>query len=357
MPIATAKPHPYAQQLKRLRAQVTARAVANPTHLCAEMAEEFGVSRSVMGKWLRTMMDEGWLVREGTLARPNYKPGVLREVSRSYPLAGLDEQTPWEQDFSPCFALPAPITRMAHHAFTEIINNCVDHSGGTRVSVSMRQNKTHLHLLIKDDGCGVFARIQDAFQIASPQQALLELSKGKLTTQPDRHTGRGLFFTSRIFDVFDLYANQLTYQHSHWQRRDWLRANPLAVSGTAVFMSLALNTTRTLDDVFVAHARSEDDRSFSRTEVSMRLAHAAGEQLESRAQAKRIANRLEAFDAVDLDFEGVDAIGQAFADELFRVFAMQHPRLHLNPRNANARVRAMIEQVSPHPEAAPAAQP
>lgn len=81
----------------------------------------------------------------------------------------------------------------------------------------------------------------------------------------------------------------------------------------------------------------------------MRLAHAAGESLESRAQAKRIANRLDAFDTVDLDFDGVDAIGQGFADELFRVFARQHPKVRLQPRNMNAQVAAMVAQVTVEP--------
>ena len=121
--------------------------------------------------------------------------------------------------------------------------------------------------------------------------------------------------------MFDLYANQLTYQHNHWQRKEWLKSNPLGTSGTVISISLALNSARTLEDVVSFHGRDADDLSFSRTEVGMRLAHAAGEALESHAQAKRIANRLDAFDTVDLDFEGVDAIGKGFADELFRVFA------------------------------------
>lgn len=336
-------------QLKELKTVITAKAVANPTHLCAELAAQFSVSRSTMGKWLRALIDEGWITRQGSRSHPVYKPSVLRQVNRSYDLAGLDEQTPWERDFAPCFELPPNVARLAHHAFTELLNNAVDHSGGTRVSISMRQNPTHLHLLIKDDGCGVFDRIRDAFHIASPQLALLELSKGKLTTQPEFHTGRGLFFTSRLFDVFDLYANQLTYQHNHWQRKEWLKANPLGSKGTAIFMSLALNSIRTLEEVFGAHSKGANDLSFSRTEVAMRLAHAAGEALESRAQAKRIAHRLEAFDAVDLDFDGVDAIGQGFADELFRVFARQHPQVRLQPRNMNAQVAAMVAQVSEEP--------
>lgn len=333
-----------AAQLKELKAQITARAVANPTHLCAELATQFGVSRSTMGKWLRKLIEEGWISREGR-SHPIYRPAQLRDVSRGYALASLDEETPWQRDFAPCFELQPNILRLAHHAFTELLNNAVDHSGGARVSISMRQNRTHLHLLIRDDGCGVFARIQQAFGIETPQQALLELSKGKLTSQPEFHTGRGLFFTSRLFDVFDLYANHLTYQHSHWQRREWLRANPLAVQGTAVFMSIALNATRTLDEVFAAHSRGSQDFSFARTEVALRLALGAeGQALESRAQGKRIANRLEAFEVVDLDFEGIDAVGQGFADELFRVFASQHPQVQLQPRNMNSQIAAMVAQ-------------
>lgn len=333
------------EQINQLKSIITERAISNPKSLCKELAEEFEVSRSTMGKWLRLLIEEGWLQREGK-TRPVYRPHKHRDVSRSYVLLGLDEQTPWERDFAPHFDLPANLTRIAHHAFTELVNNAVDHSGGTKVTLSMRQNETHLHMLVSDDGCGVFDRIQSAFDIASPRQALLELSKGKLTTQPEIHSGRGLFFTSRLFDVFDLYANTVVYQHSHWQRRDWMRSNPLGSRGTALFMSIGLNSPRTLEEVFAAHGKDPQDRSFSRTEVSLRLAHAENEGLESRAQAKRISNRLDQFDRVDLDFSGVPAIGQAFADELFRVFANQHPHLDMRTLNMNPAVAAMVAQAS-----------
>lgn len=330
-------------QVQVLKSGITSAAVANPQGLCSALAQQHGVSHSTMGKWLRLLIDEGWLVRDGT-SRPSYRPGVWRDVSRSYALAGLDEQTPWERDFAPCFSLSPNVTRLAHYAFTELLNNAVDHSGGTRVSVSMRQNKTHLHLLMRDDGCGVLERIRTAFHIDSPQLALLELSKGKLTTQPDCHTGRGLFFTSRLFEVFDLYANGLTYQRNDWARGGWLKASPAQAPGTSIFMSLALNSPRTLEEVFVAHAKGSDDLSFSRTEVAMRLAQADGEKLESRGQAKRIAARLESFDTVELDFAGVDVIGQAFADELFRVFPKRSPSVQLQPKNMSSAVAAMIAQ-------------
>ena len=55
------------------------------------------------------------------------------------------------------------------------------------------------------------------------------------------------------------------------------------------------------------------------------LAQYEGEKLISRSQAKRVAHRFERFERVELDFAGVPDIGQAFADEMFRVFAKRIP--------------------------------
>jgi hypothetical protein len=53
----------------------------------------------------------------------------------------------------------------------------------------------------------------------------------------------------------------------------------------------------------------------------VRLAKYGNDQLISRSQAKRLLARIELFKIVLFDFSGVETIGQAFADEIFRVFA------------------------------------
>jgi hypothetical protein len=50
-----------------------------------------------------------------------------------------------------------------------------------------------------------------------------------------------------------------------------------------------------------------------------------GDPLISRSQAKRVLARVELFRTVLFDFSRVSSIGQAFADEMFRVFAHTHP--------------------------------
>ena len=49
----------------------------------------------------------------------------------------------------------------------------------------------------------------------------------------------------------------------------------------------------------------------------------------SRSQARRILARAERFKEVILDFTGVKEIGQGFADEVFRVFAKEHPDVNI----------------------------
>ena len=76
----------------------------------------------------------------------------------------------------------------------------------------------------------------------------------------------------------------------------------------------------------------------------MKLVEPEGSALVSRSQAKRVLARLERFKEVVLDFEGVESVTPAFADEIFRVFAAGHPRVHLMPVNDNEQVRQMIQR-------------
>ena len=45
-----------------------------------------------------------------------------------------------------------------------------------------------------------------------------------------------------------------------------------------------------------------------------------------------------------LDFDQVNSIGQAFADEIFRVFANAHPEVELIPVHAVPEVQQMIRR-------------
>jgi hypothetical protein len=118
--------------------------------------------------------------------------------------------------------------------------------------------------------------------------------------------------------------------------------DPAPTEGTFVLMEIDRFTTRTLEEVFDRYTSGDDDFGFTKTHTPIFLAKYGDENLVSRSQAKRVVARLDRFKEVVLDFEGVSSIGQAFADEIFRVFRTANPEVHLAFANANESVESMI---------------
>ena len=331
--------------LNALTLWITAAATHHPNDLASALLARTGASRSACAAAMRRLVELNWLLREGTKQKPVFHPGLLRQVVRRYPLAGLSEDTPWSHDFAPFFKLPREVNRMTQHAFGELLNNAIDHSEGSHVTVSLRQTPSHVQLLVSDDGRGVFDKIQEAFDLGDPQMAMLELSKGKLTSQPARHSGRGLFFTSRLADVFDLHANASAFQRRDWETGGWTASKPMKRQGTSAYFGLALDTPRTLESVLTAHSADGQGFGFERTVVPLRLMASELAGLESRAQARRVAHRLAQFRRAEVDFSDVAHIGHSFADELFRVLAPRHATVEIVPVNMTPRVAAMMAAV------------
>ena len=332
--------------LNALTLWITAAAVRHPADLAQTLMARSGASRHAATAALRRLVAMNWLVREGTKQKPRFRPGLLRQVVQRYPLEGLSEDLPWARDFAPFFDLPAEVRRMTQHAFGELLNNAIDHSEGRNVTVSLRQTPSHVQLLVSDDGRGVFDKIQQSFDLGDPHAAMLELSKGKLTSQPLRHSGRGLYFTARLADVFDLHANAAAFQRRDWDNKGWRSGKPMQRQGTSVYFGLALDTPRTLDSVLKAHSLDGAGFGFERTVVPLRLLASDVAGLDSRAQARRVASRLNRFRHADVDFSGIEHLGHSFADELFRVLAPETAGVNIVPINMSANVAAMVGSIA-----------
>lgn len=326
---------------------ITEAALQHGAALPAQLMHRLQISRRRATQLLRKLVALQWLTTIGSPRKLHYQPGALRQVVRRYALDGLQEDLPWRHDFAPRFDLPLEVARMAEHIFTELLNNAIDHSGGTNVTVSMRQTPLQVQLLVSDDGCGLFERVAQGFDIDDPHRVMLELSKGKLTSSPDRHSGHGLFFASRLSDIFDLHANASAFQCCSWGPRAWKPRRGASRQGTSVYAALTLDTSRTLDGVLRAHSSSGSDYTFERTSVALNLLTGGqpGALLTSRAEAKRAVHRLAQFRHAEIDFSGIGQLGHGFADEMFRVFARAQPGLEISAVGMAAQVAAMVNSV------------
>lgn len=322
------------------------RAVAeHPRDLVAMVAAQLGLSRARISMQVRELVAGGYLRKKGT-TRPTYALGRNRRAERAYPREALAEDRVWSQDLLPLLQdLPRNVLDIAHHGVTEMVNNAVDHSDGTRLTVYMDCDDQRLLLAVQDDGVGIFRKITRALDLPDERLALLELSKGKLTTDPARHSGEGIFFTSRIFDRFQIHSGGLLFDHDDGEEQDLLdELDVEAVTGTTVFMEIARDSRRLIKEVFDEYSSGPDDYDFAKTIVPVRLARVGDENLVSRSQAKRLLQRVERFRCVVLDFADVASVGQAFADEIFRVFANAHPEVELVAVHALPEVQQMIRR-------------
>ncbi|MCW5205659.1 DUF4325 domain-containing protein [Desulfobulbus sp. F5] len=318
----------------------------HPKDLAAVTAKEFGITRQAVNNHLNRLIGQQSITVEGNNRNRIYRLHPLVEKVESFILSGLEEDRVW-RNFAMLIlgVLPDNITQILSYGFTEMLNNAIDHSQGRSVLISIKKYPLHSEILILDDGIGIFRKIQEKFHLNDERQAVLELAKGKLTTAPERHTGEGIFFSSRMFDRYAIYSGGVHFSHEWNKPEDWiLECDPLE-SGTAVFMKIANNSSRNIKAVFDEYS-SEENYSFDKTVVPVSLARYGNESLVSRSQAKRLLARIDRFKRVILDFEGVEEIGQAFADEVFRVFRNQHPEIQLQAINTVPDVKAMIDRAT-----------
>ena len=315
----------------------------NPSAISKLTAKKFRISRQAVNKHLQKLGTEHALSQVGNTRNRTYKLSPLVEWKKTYEIAPeLAEDVAWANDIAPTIgAMPENVLDIWRYGFTEMFNNAIDHSGGTSITVHISKTAATTEMVIFDDGVGIFKKIQSALNLLDERYSVLELAKGKLTTDPEKHTGEGIFFTSRMFDSFDILSGGVYFTHTFGDSEVWIMERDKFANGTGVWMKLDNHTARTERKIFDRYA-SGDDYGFNKTVVPVKLAQYGSDKLVSRSHAKRVLARVELFKTVIFNFDGVETIGQAFADEIFRVFPLQHPEIEIHSSNANSAVKRMI---------------
>jgi hypothetical protein len=317
--------------------------------LAGIVSARYGISAQAANKHVRHLEGEGVLTGTGNTSHRIYS---LKSTEYNYELSllkPLEEHVVWAEHVEPFIKdqLEPNVFAIVRHIFLEMFNNAIDHSQGTSVKLMVIMNKTYVTMSLGDDGIGIFEKIKSHFGLAHHQQAILELSKGKLTTAAERHSGEGIFFSSRMADLFAITSNHLwfTLRNASGDDHKLLIEHPEGQDrGTSVMWKVSTKSKMDLKEVFDRYSSDDDAYSFNKTHVPVRLARYEGESLVSRSQARRLLARFDRFSEVWLDFSGVSFIGQAFADEVFRVFATENPNVKIIYTDASTEVEAMISR-------------
>lgn len=307
-------------------------------------ANHFQISRAAVARHIVLLVNRNIIRTTGKTKARTYALVNLVEERFSLSTIGLQEDVVWRERISSLFAddIPENILTICNYGFTEMLNNAIDHSESEAVHISVVIDAANIYLWVRDFGIGVFRKLMRDLHLHDARHALLELSKGKLTTAASGHSGQGIFFTSRMFDEYMFWANRFSFCR-FGKDDDWLfESMDEDQSGTLVMMRISLRATQTANEIMSQYSSELHDCGFTKTHVPLMLAKYEGEQLISRSQAKRLLLRVDQFKEVILDFRGITTIGQAFADQIFRVFQGEHPKLLIVPMNENDEVKNMI---------------
>lgn len=310
-----------------------------------DLSASLGLTRQAVQYHLRDLLESGLIRRSGKGRSTRY--GRTFTYAKRWRMGEAEEDEVWADVATnvDCLASAAETAKsILRYAVTEMVNNAIDHSGGTSFGVAVRCFDDVVAIDVADDGVGAFAHLRDRLGLPDTFAAIQQISKGKQTTAPDRHTGEGIFFTSKAVDRFELESSGLRWVVDNRDGDQAVGDSPRR-TGTLVKLELNLRTDRQLNDVFEPYT-SDESLAFDTTRTVVRL-FARGRSFISRSEAKRLANGLERFDNVIVDFQGVNEVGQGFVDELFRVWHREHRDITLTPVNMSPAVERMVRRGLP----------
>ena len=227
------------------------------------------------------------------------------------------------------------------YAFTEMLNNAIEHSRSRYINILLTINNNVARFNVIDRGIGIFKHVQKKFHLLDEYEALTEILKGKKTTMPSKHTGEGIFFTSKIADVFKIESSKISLLIDN-KANDIFTEEIKYRKGTKISFQISKNSKKAISNIFAQY--TDSDYKFSKTKVIVKLYHKNVEYI-SRSQARRLVVGLDKFKVIVLDFNQVKTIGQGFADEIFRVFQSNNSQILIEPINCCSAVAFMIKRV------------
>lgn len=319
----------------------------------AKTAENFQISVTSVKRYISDCLADRIIEPCGESAT-GYRLQTREQEFTYFLMDGLQEDKIYYTDIRPLLGEVSPeAERIWGYAFMEMMNNAIEHSRAQKIFCHVKQDCLYTEIGIVDDGIGIFKKIQDFLaedqeQNVDYQDAILELHKGKFTTSPAGHSGEGIFFSSKMLRKFIIWSDAAAYSTGCMEREALIQSHLIAYFtkinriGTMLIMELENQTTRKPKEVFDMFAPAEE--GFVKTHIPIKEVCPYGEPI-ARSQARRVVYRLEEFRQVELDFSGVEFMGQGFADEVFRVFQNKYPKVELIPLHANEAVLGMIKHV------------
>ena len=343
--------------MKITKEEILKKAEENGSIRSRDFLDEHDVSRQHVSNLISQLVEKKKLVKLGSTRGAVYvTPTHLNEHLDDLPTLykknldniNLEEHKVLddiERHFAPYKDFSENVRSIFGYSFSEMLNNAIDHSESDKIKVSVDVEDHKMTFVVRDFGIGVFRNVMNKRALNNEFEAMQDILKGKTTTAPKLHSGEGIFFTSKVADEFilDSYGYQLLVDNTIDDV--FMKKVRGQKQGTKVTFKLDTSTERHLNDVFKEYTNKtkDSDYGFDKTEIRVKLYTQGGVHI-SRSQARRVLSGLDKFDIIVMDYDKVPMVGQAFADEVYRVFKNKYPQIRIDNENMNDSVKFMVER-------------
>lgn len=309
-------------------------------------------TRQYLSQKVQELIKGEEILTTGTGTRIRYahkskKDLFTKKFEKTYRTENLSEEKILEQIRQEALFrdnLKENVQSILEYALSEMINNAIEHSQSRSVKVKLLRDEDKFSFLVIDYGIGVFKNVMEKLKLESEYDAINEILKGKTTTQPKAHSGEGIFFTSKIANKFHINSKGFKLIVDNKINDVFVNKTKKSFLGSEVYFEIETNSKKHLSDIFKEYQSNPDTYAFDKTKITVKL-YTLGTIYMSRSQARRILSNLDKFDHIILDFKDVPTIGQAFADEIFRVYKNSRPDVRIEIINTNDNIDFMIGRV------------
>jgi len=276
---------------------------------------KFGLSRQAILKHMNSLIKENMVVAHGKTRDRYYvlKPTVNFSKSIDISNGFEPQEIIRNQIFSNFSSLNQNIREICEFSFGALFYNILHHANATRVNYKFYISHYEVHLIVSDNGIGIFDGIADAYKLDPIRVAAVEIAKGHITSDPEKYSGDDLMALIHMFDKIEISSSGVSLIH-YKKRNDWNLKESRQISGTRVHLKIRTNSKRTCNEVFKQLFIERNKM----VQVPVKLAKTYGEQLNTRVQAQNLLHNLKELNEIEFDFRNIEVIGPAFADELVR---------------------------------------
>jgi len=326
---------------------------AKKTIKVSDIVKASGFSRGYVNRFFQELKNKGKIILIGKANQAHYvlakeksflqaRKSILN-IRRIVNNRGISEDFILDQikkESGIFLDLPKNISNILDYAFSEMLNNAIVHSKSKKIEIKMGKAKNNVFFEVRDWGVGIFNNLIKKRKLKNEFEAVQDLLKGKQTTAPKEHTGEGIFFTSKVGDMLIIQSSNKKIIFNNILDDIFIKDVKYTI-GTKVNFLISTKSKINLSNIFKRYSEGAFIFNTTRTRVSL---YKLDSDFISRSQARRILSGLDKFKRIILDFKGVDTVGQAFADEVFRVWKKRHPNIKIEYKNANSNIVFMIKR-------------